>query len=222
MKQMMKSIWFIIPMIIAVLVTFNTIQTYITHPTSQSQLLCLEMLGALILMFLPFIFNRIFTYQFPKAIIYFYWVFMAAAAFLGTGLHWMGRVPYYDKLLHFISAILFTLIGYIVVNNMLNPQKITHPILYSLLVFMFALACCTLWEFYEFTVDAVLDLNLQQYRSGANLYCGRNALQDTMQDLLFGATGSALYVIYHYIKLRNHPHALSELKMIKKHPNTSK
>lgn len=48
------------------------------------------------------------------------------------------------------------------------------------------------WEFWEWSWDMLLDMNLQRYKSGNTVFVGRRVLQDTMGDLLINVIGSFL------------------------------
>ena len=82
----------------------------------------------------------------------------------------------------------------------LTPQKrltSTSPLLMALFALAFGTTIGVLWEFYEFTFDGLLGLNMQRYMAtGGELLRGRAALMDTMGDLFmdfFGSLGLALF-----------------------------
>ena len=72
---------------------------------------------------------------------------------------------------------------------------------------LFALAFGTtigvLWEFYEFTFDGLLSMNMQRYMAaGGVLLRGRAALMDTMGDLFMDFFGSLGLAVFGYFGIK--------------------
>ena len=60
-----------------------------------------------------------------------------------------------------------------------------------------------LWEFYEFTFDGLLGMNMQRYMAaGGELLRGRAALMDTMGDLLMDFLGSLGLALVGYFGIK--------------------
>ena len=85
-------------------------------------------------------------------------------------------------------------LGFVLVD-LLNKERDIRvklsPFFVSLFAFSFALALGALWEIYEFTIDAVLGLNMQRHmtEAGAPL-SGTAALADTMKDIIVDAVAA--------------------------------
>ena len=61
----------------------------------------------------------------------------------------------------------------------------------AVFAFCFALALGALWEIYEYSFDALLGLNMQKFRTAQGVdLIGREALQDTMEDLIWDAASA--------------------------------
>ena len=70
------------------------------------QILTIEMIAGIALIFVPFLFTKRTGLIFPKIIRLYYWFFLFIAVFLGTGLKFMTIFPLWDKLLHAASPIM--------------------------------------------------------------------------------------------------------------------
>jgi hypothetical protein len=61
----------------------------------------------------------------------------------------------------------------------------------------------TAWEIIEFAIDAVFDLNMQQYNlPDGTVLTGRFAIVDTMKDLIVDVLGALFISIIGYVVLK--------------------
>jgi hypothetical protein len=73
----------------------------------------------------------------------------------------------------------------------------------AIFAFSFALAIGALWEVYEFSFDGLLGLNMQKFAfADGTLMQGRDALADTMKDLIVDALGALGTSIMGYISIK--------------------
>lgn len=96
------------------------------------------------------------------------------------------QYPYYDKAMHFISGMIFVIIGYYILKRIIH-----HRIIYFLINCIEMSVAC-LWEFYEYSLLIFLNNDaLHHYSTGVH---------DTMQDMLFSFIGGLIitYIIYKY------------------------
>lgn len=120
------------------------------------------LIGAL-LVFLPNGIQKIFHITFPTPLLDFYQLFLILAIFLGTGLNFVNKIPHWDKGLHVLCGILFSLLGYSLLTLLVDTTT-THSIwVYLIFGLCFSLAIGVLWEFWEFFCDCFLGMNLQQF-----------------------------------------------------------
>lgn len=166
-----------------------------------------ECAAGILLIYAPEILNKLFNLKFANFIVYFFWFFIWLAIFLGTCLHFMTLIPLWDKLLHLISPMILTMIGFGLLSEFLKNQNLEEisPWLFLIFGFSFAGVCGIFWEFWEWSWDTLLDMNLQRYKSGEVLFIGQRALQDTMGDLLINVIGSLFFSIFAWYKSRNDP-----------------
>lgn len=178
------------------------------YSTKQGVIFIIECLAGIALIFLPEIIKKLFKIVLPEKIIYFYWFFLIISVFLGTSLHMISIVPYWDKILHSVSPMVLTALGYGLLGYLMKDAEIakTSPWLFLLFGFAFAGVCGVFWEFWEFLCDSVASMNLQRYAtSTGELLIGRAALMDTMGDLLTNTLGAILMGIF--AKIQSHGHA---------------
>lgn len=179
----------------------NIVKTFTVHPTEQYVLLSFEMIAGIAVIFVPFIFTTFTKLVFPKMVRLYYWFFLWIAVFLGTGLRLIIIIPFWDKILHAVSPILLVAVGYAIIGYCLRDTDFStiSPWLFIIMGFAFAGLCGVFWEFWEFLCDSIGNMNLQRYMTEAGQpYIGREALMDTMGDLLTNTLGALILTIYSF------------------------
>ena len=183
----------------------------LTRQKSDYVLMLLQCVLGLIVMHLPNILYKRFHVTIPTNTIIAYLIFLYAAIILGEVRSFYYRFPHWDTVLHAFSAGMLGSLGFDVVN-VLNKSDTTNlelsPFFVALFAFCFAIAIGVLWEIYEFSFDGLLNLNMQKFRleNGTNLI-GREALVDTMDDLIIDCIGAFItstigyFGLVHYKKL---------------------
>lgn len=180
-------------------------------PRGEMAVVMLECLAGIALIYLPQLIRKFLKVQLPVTIIYFYWFFLGLSVFLGTCLHLIRFIPGWDKLLHGVSPMLLTALGYGICGLLLKDKSISDvsPWLFLIFGFAFAGVCGVFWEFWEFLCDTVANMNLQRYldspdNSGPALI-GRAALMDTMGDMFTNIAGALIMGTYAFFKKRKDP-----------------
>lgn len=189
------------------------------YSESQSWIFVIEALASIALIFLPQVIRKLFKIEVPTSIIYFYWFFLLISAFIGTGLHVISYISFWDKILHAMSPMLLTALGYGLIGFFMKRAKIadSSPWLFLLFGFAFAGLCGVFWEFWEFGCDQFFSMNLQRYiaSNGAALV-GRAALMDTMGDLITNTIGALIMGIFAWSKSRKNPSYFENYRITKK------
>lgn len=72
---------------------------------------------------LPDLVNKFLKIIMPPTIVYFYWFFLFISVFLGTSLHMISIISFWDKILHFVSPMLLTAVGYGIAGFLLKKTK---------------------------------------------------------------------------------------------------
>lgn len=179
-----------------------------TRSVKGGIILIIEGILGIACLFLPNILSKIFSISFPKELIIIYLFFIFISVFLGTCLHLITHIPFYDKILHASSPILLTFIGYGLIAAFIPKQIITSvsPWLFLIFGMAFAEMCGVFWEFWEYSCDALFKMNLQRFSlSNGTLLVGRQALMDTMGDLLVNTLGALIALVYSFFKYRQNP-----------------
>ncbi|KRM71255.1 hypothetical protein [Lacticaseibacillus brantae] len=181
----------------------------------QTQLLG-QVAAGLLLVSLPYIIGHFGHFEFPRLLVALYEIFILLSILLGTGMQFYG-IPYWDKFEHLFSAAMLAGLGLAIFSALTPKERLpkVNPLLLALFAVAFGTMIGVLWEFYEFTGDGLLGLNMQRYMSGHTLLQGRAALMDTMGDLAMDFLGSLLLAIAAYFGIRRDWHWLDKF-MFKK------
>lgn len=169
-------------------------------------LMLIQCLLGVVVMMLPSIIERRWSVPIPNFIYILYYIFLYCAVFLGEVFYFYYRVPHWDTILHLFSGAMLGALGFILVSLLNDNEHVRvqlSPFFVALFAFCFALAMGALWEIYEFTIDSIMQLNMQKYLSEAGeAYIGRMALMDTMEDIISDAGAALVVSIIGYINLR--------------------
>ncbi|MCP8857285.1 hypothetical protein [Latilactobacillus fuchuensis] len=196
------------------------LEQLINRPTENAGLAfaILQVVAGLIIATLPILIERFMPYRFPEILYAVYLAFVYCSILLGTGLHFYSRFIYWDKFLHVLSAGLLAGLGYTIFNILISKQQrqTMSALLMSLFSLTFGSTVGILWEFYEFTGDHFLGLNMQRFMVGGKLLQGQAALVDTMGDLLADVLGSLLISVIGYYCIKYNRDWLDKLRFTKK------
>lgn len=161
--------------------------------------------GALVI-FLPQRVENHFEIDIPNIIEIIYIIFLFLAIYLGEVRNFYFLFPNWDAVLHFFSAGMLGAVGFMLVNFMTGVEKLNlrlSPGFVSFFAFCFALTSGVVWEIYEFMADGILGTNMQKFITfEGELLIGREAVRDTMEDLILDALGSLVIVTIGYFYLR--------------------
>ena len=158
---------------------------------SDYLLMLTQCILGLVVMLLPSRAARRWKLPVPDVLYVQYYMFLYCAIFLGEVFDFYYLVPFWDTLLHSFSAVMLSLLGITIVDVLNRSGKISvslSPGFTAMFAFCFAVALGALWEIYEYSFDALLGLNMQKFRTAQGVdLIGREALQDTMEDLIWDA-----------------------------------
>ena len=171
---------------------------------------CLFML---ILIILPLFSNKKLKLEIPDSMYTMFVVFCFCGIILGDVNDFFTRFSSYDSLLHFISGIMLSVLGFIIINTFCQKsiKSPLSPFFISFFAFTFALSLGVFWEIIEYNFDKYLDTNMQVYRNRYTNenYVGREALNDTMKDLMLDASGGLIVSLVGYTDLRHNKKGFS-------------
>ncbi|NLO86854.1 MAG: hypothetical protein GX096_15720 [Clostridiales bacterium] len=175
------------------------------HVKSDYMLMFLQCSLGLVVLGLPSLVTRKWNLTLPNFIYILYYIFLYCAIFLGEVFAFYYLVPFWDSILHFFSGAMLGALGFILVS-WLNDAKIRglslSPAFVALFAFCFALSCGVVWEIYEYTFDGLLGLNMQKFvTASGEVLAGREALSDTMKDIIVDALAAGLIAIIGFFRL---------------------
>lgn len=173
---------------------------------SDYLLMLLQCTLGLIVMFLPAILRKKFHIVVPDIIYVMYLIFLYCAIYLGEVYSFYYIIPFWDSILHCFSGAMLGAIGFSVIN-LLNKEELLmiklSPLFVALFAFCFAVTLGVFWEIYEFTFDGLFGLNMQKFSTQTGtLLIGREALMDTMKDLIIDIIGAFTMSFIGYISIR--------------------
>lgn len=174
---------------------------------SDYTLMLIQCLLGIAVMMLPSLIERRWAIPIPSFIYLLYYIFLYCAVFLGEVLSFYYRIPHWDTILHAFSGAMLGALGLILVsilneNKHLNVQL--SPFFIALFAFCFSTALGCVWEIYEFTIDGIMQLNMQKYLTEAGeALIGREVLFDTMKDLISDTLAALVISIIGYHSIKN-------------------
>lgn len=153
----------------------------------------------IVLVVAPNLIGRAWHFRFPALLLLIWYAFVLCAVLLGTGMQFYS-IPYWDKFLHLFSASMLAGLGLAIFGALTPDDELQHtsPLLLAIVAVAFGTMMGVLWEFYEFTGDGLLGLNMQRTMSHGVGLIGRAALMDTMGDLAADFFGSLALGVWTY------------------------
>lgn len=119
---------------------------------------------SLLLFFVPSLLEQGFKIKIPpplEAIIY---LFIFAAEILGELNHFYVAIPYWDTILHTLNGFLAAAVGLSMIDLLnRNSHSVTlSPFYLCMVAFCFSMTIGVLWEFFEYSADTLLRLDMQK------------------------------------------------------------
>lgn len=173
---------------------------------SDYVLIMLQCILGIFAMALPKILKYKTNLIIPSNMMLLYAIFLYCAIYLGEVKYFYYHVPHWDTILHTFSGFMLGALGFSFVLILNKTEKIPvalSPSFIAVFAFCFSVSLGTLWEIYEFTADGILKTNMQKFAAEAAVpFIGREALIDTMKDLIVDTLGALVMSIVGYISLK--------------------
>lgn len=148
--------------------------------------------ATLVLTFLPERFAGLFGIRLPRSVLTAIVVFIFATLFLGEVGDFYERFWWWDVVLHFMSALSFGAIGFLLIFMLFEGDRYAAPPwALAVLAFCVGLSIGALWEVFEFSMDQLFGMNMQ-----------KSGLVDTMKDLIVDSAGAAIGAFSGYLYLK--------------------
>ena len=173
---------------------------------SDYALMLSQCILGIVAMMMPTLLENKFKIIIPSYMIILYTIFLYAAIYLGEVKSFYYNISNWDNILHTFSGAMIGALGFSIVTLLNKTEKVPmelSPLFVALFSFCFAVTLGVVWEFYEYTFDGLLGLNMQKFalENGTPLI-GRAALADTMMDLVVDAVGAFIMSVIGYISLK--------------------
>ncbi len=177
-----------------------------TRVKSDYVLMLLQCAVGLLAMGLPLLLRRRWRLVIPSRMMILYAVFLYASIYLGEVRNFYYRIPHWDNVLHGFSGLMLGALAFSVVHFLNSNDRVPlslSPAFVAVFTFCFAVTVGVVWEAYEFAADGLLGTNMQKFGpfDGA-AFSGRDALRDTMVDLLLDALGGLVMALVGYVSLK--------------------
>lgn len=176
-----------------------------THQRSDYVLMLLQCLLGLIVLGLPRVLERKWSFEIPNYMSTLYFIFLYCAIYLGEVHNFYYVIPHWDDILHAFSGAMLGALGFSLVTILNDSEKAKislSPLFVALFAFCFALAAGAVWEMYEFIGDGLFGLNMQKFRlSDGYVLSGHAALSDTMYDIIIDALSAGAVSLIGYLSL---------------------
>ena len=161
-----------------------------------------EVVLMIIIALTPYIFEKVAHLRMPTGLRISLIAFCFCALILGDVADFYGRFAWWDLLLHGLSGILLGISAYTILNAVCKSGATFSAIW----IICFVLGIGSLWEMMEYVTDGLFNLNSQQFRVSGGTFDesiplhGREALRDTMEDMLMNLAGAAIIAAFVIIK----------------------
>ena len=158
-------------------------------------LMLLQCVLGILVIHIPTMFHHRWRIDIPIPLYVLYMIFLYCAIFLGEVASFYAKIPYWDDMLHAMSSMMTGFFGYMLIailNREARSKLDLSPFFVALFAFCFSVTIGAVWEIYEFLADSALGLNMQKFmEADGNLLIGKEALFDTMKDLIVDTLGAA-------------------------------
>lgn len=178
---------------------------------TEYRIMIFQSLFGLLTVNLPSFLERRFTWRIPTVFSVLFMLFLWGAIFAGEVWEFYYKIPLWDDILHLTSSMMAAILGFSLIDILNNRQRgyiSLSPLFVCLFSVTFAVFIGVLWEIYEFTFDGILGLNMQKFAKEGksedvlSLLVGRDALVDTMEDLIIDTVGAVSASLIGYVSLK--------------------
>ncbi|MBQ9784509.1 MAG: hypothetical protein IJW29_03310 [Clostridia bacterium] len=128
---------------------------------------------SLILFLIPTFVEESFRIKLPMVLEIIAVLFVFCANILGEIAEFYTRIPFWDDMLHYVSGFIFAAFGFALVdilNRNRNVEFHLSPIFMSLMALCFSVTVGVVWEFFEFSVDYFLHMDMQKDTVITNIF----------------------------------------------------
>ena len=185
--KLTKKINYILLIVVSCIVFYLGLN-YIENKEVMKLLITITIIPA---MLIPYFLNRVLTYKITNGTITLYFLFIIASTIFGSLFNFYQIVSSFDKTLHFVTGILSSMLGIII---LINFKKYDNKNIKFNIIFLAAITSMValLWEVFEYISDIVFSGNAQRVlETGVN---------DTMLDMISSLLGFLIFILIYIIE----------------------
>lgn len=181
---MKKIVNLLIFVIILVSIGFGIYE--ISNNDVYEALICLAIIP---IVYLPKIVRKIFKFEISNINEIIFIVFVFLAHFLGSILNFYNNIYFYDKLVHFLSGMVVSMI---VIEFLVKNKRYDENYIFNILfVLGMSFIIAGFWEYFEYTCDFIFKKDAQHVLT--------TGINDTMQDMIVATLGTGLLLLFNYL-----------------------
>lgn len=167
---------------------YGMVAVFITVKYLLEQKWIMAALGPVSLLFLliPKLAENIFHFKLGRPVKSMVILFGVVAFQLGVLLRYYNSINIYDKVIHLLSGVVFTLVGYMLYSkcNKRPHKRSENCLLQTVFALSFSMLIAVLWEIAEFSVFLLIGHDAQHHLD--------TGVFDTMEDLISCLIGSLI------------------------------
>ena len=118
----------------------------------------------LLLFTMPTLITNSLKIKLPTALESIIYIFIFSAEILGEINNFYGIIPHWDTILHTLNGFLSAGVGFSLIDLLNENSKNfkLSPVFVALVAFCFSMTIGVLWEFFEYSVDTLLKMDMQK------------------------------------------------------------
>ena len=149
-------------------------------------------------MFVPNVVEFVFKIKIAPFMQFTYELFLLLHFLFGEIFNFYVLFNYYDTILHFVTALLLSILGYSIIHYYFDDNVLFMQLLFA---FLFGISCEFFWEILEFSIDHFFNTNMQRFIKNGIVLSGHEALSDTIKDMVVATIGSSCITFLVKIKI---------------------
>lgn len=192
-----------------------------TRSDSRYVFIMAQASAMVLLTYVPTIMKKLWKIAVPVVVELIFLAFCACALILGEIFEFYIHFSWWDDLLHAFSGCFIACIGYIIISIFNEREDVNVKLSAGFVAwfsFFLAMACEGIWEVFEYTMDGIVGSNMQRYmHNTSNIpFEGRDALSDTMGDIIEVMIGSIIVCVICYIDMKTNSNKFTKYLVMKK------
>ena len=205
-----KMMYIVVRVAIALMLVLNVVALFLDKDDSQRSrdaFNAAQSFMMLLCTFVPGFIERTGKVSVPNVMSIVFLLFCLAHFVVGEIGELYVKSKVFDSILHTLSGSMIAILGFSIIRLLNNSDKTDlklSPLFVSIFVVCFSVTLGVLWELFEFASDAITGSNMQRYSDSVTRvdFLGRDALFDTMKDLILDLIGALVVAVVSYIDLR--------------------